>query len=549
MKNRYSLRDFGYYLNIFILALLYFLSGKVSLLLLNGHHIISTGVFASEGIALAFALYFGKNIWPGIFLGQLVLALNNDIALLPSIEISAINSMEAVIGVVLFQKYRLDKNLKSFRDVIGLAIIILFVLQIFSSVLSNMVLLFHTQIDSGSFVKSLFSWWFGNVMGQLLFTPFVLLLLLNQKNIKYMHYLLYGLFFALFLYAIEIVLATKSQLFLLSLTIPTVIYVVAKKGMVYGTLFSVIAAIVSAYSVHLGIGALCVGSDIDNAINYNLFVLTHIVIVFTANILFQQRTELEKRLQKKIEYELAKNREQQLLMMQQSRLAQMGEMIAMIAHQWRQPLNNLALANQLLISKYNKNRLDDKTMDYFKENSKKQIDLMSTTIDDFRNFFKSEKNRENFCINSVIENILDMTKAIYTTSGIKINFRAKELYHCYGYPNDLGQAILNIINNAKDALVESDDEDKNIDINVERLDDGKIAVSIADNAGGIPEDVIDKIFDPYFTTKDSKNGTGLGLYMTKMIIQEKLNAKIVVLNKNSGANFKIILKGEKSSVK
>jgi len=548
LKNRYNSKDFGYYLNIFVLALLYFLSGKASLLLLNSYHIVSIGIFASEGIALAFALYFGKSVWPGIFLGQFILALYSNIDLLSSMEISAINSLEAIIGVVLFQKYRLDKNLKSFRDVIGLAIIIVFVLQIFSSLLSNLVLLFNSQIDSDSFGNSLFSWWFGNVMGQLLFTPFVLLLLLNYKSIRYMHYLLCGLSFSLFLYVVEIELAIKSQLLLLSLTIPIVIYAVSKKGIVYGMLFSVIIAFVSAYAVYLGVGIFYAGSRIDNTVNYNLFVLAHVVTVFTVSILFQQRIELEKNLYKKIEQEVAKNKEQQLLMMQQSRLAQMGEMIAMIAHQWRQPLNNLALANQLLISKYKKNRLDDETMEYFKENSKKQIDLMSTTIDDFRNFFKSEKNRENFCINSVIDSILDMTKAIYTTSGIKIDFHAKEFYHCYGYPNDLGQAILNIINNAKDALVESNIEDRKINISIERLD-GKIVVSIADNAGGIPEEIIDKIFDPYFTTKDSKNGTGLGLYMTKMIIQEKLNANIVVGNENNGANFKIFLRGEEGNVK
>ena len=228
-------------------------------------------------------------------------------------------------------------------------------------------------------------------------------------------------------------------------------------------------------------------------------------------------------------------------MIQQSRLAQMGEMIAMIAHQWRQPLNNLSLANQLLISKYDKNRLDDKAINYFRKNSKKQIELMSVTIDVFRNFFKSEKIKQRFCVNDTIKAILEMTEAIFMTNGIKINFRAQGAFYTFGYPNELGHAILNIINNAKDALMQRDREDKNIDIAIQELGD-EVLICIEDNAGGIKGEIIGRIFDPYFSTKSSKNGTGLGLYMTKMIIEKKMDAKIIVANKKDGACFKIYLK-------
>jgi len=427
-------------------------------------------------------------------------------------------------------------------------LIIVFVLQVFSASLSNTILFLSSQIEKDMFFNSTFSWWFGNIMGQLLFTPFMLSLFVNYKKIDFSKYLIYGVSFGIYFYFLEIILALTSQLLLLTLSIPIIIFVISKKGISFGMFLSVIVAVITSYSVYLGLGAFSLESNIDNAINYNLFILAHISIVFTASILFGQRESLELELQKKIKKEIAKNKEQQLLMVQQNRLAQMGEMIAMIAHQWRQPLNNLALANQLLISKYKKNRLDDRAVDYFKVNSKKQIDLMSTTIDDFRNFFKSEKDRQSFCVNSVIESILEMTQAMYTTDKIKINFLTTESYFSYGYPNDLGQAILNIINNAKDALVESDIEEKSIDISIEKVDK-EIVISIVDNAGGIPQEIMEKIFDPYFTTKDSKNGTGLGLYMTKMIIQDKFNAKITVTNIDKGANFKIFLSEDKDSVK
>ncbi len=543
MKNISILNNkYNNFLIIFILALLYLFAGITSLLLLKDHNnIVNIGIFASEGISLAFALYFGKRVWPGIFLGQLILALINNIDLLSSFEIASINSIEAIIGVTLFNKYKLDMRLLRLKDIIGLSIIIIFILQVFSSFLSNIVLLLNEQIIQEEFITSTFSWWFGNIMGQLLFTPFILSILMNYKNIKILHYIFCGLVFGILLYFIEIVFVIKSHLLILSITIPFTIFVVSRKGITYGMLLSVIVAFISSYSVYLNVGAFYLESNIDNIINYNLFVLAHIIIVFTVNILFEQKKKFELNLRKTLKVEINKNKEQQLLMIQQSRLAQMGEMIAMIAHQWRQPLNNLSLANQLIVSKYNKKSLDDKSMNFFKENSKKQIELMSRTIDDFRNFFKSEKIMYKFCVNEIIENILNIVKTIYITNNIKINFDIEKKYYSFGYPNELGQAILNIINNAKDALIDSEKDDKYINITITK-EHKNIVISISDNAGGIPNDIIDKIFDPYFSTKNNKNGTGLGLYMTKMIIHEKLKAKLSVTNENDGANFKIYLK-------
>ena len=523
-----------------ITVLLYFAAGKVSLLLLHGHHIVNIGVFPSEGIALALALFFGKRIWPGIFFGQLLLALSNGITVIPSIEISLINSLEAILGVTLFHRYGFHIHLKHFRDIIGLAGLILFILQPFSAVFSNLALMFSDQIERSTFFYSTFSWWFGNVMGQLLFTPFVLLLLRNHAKIRFISFFLYGLLFILAIYGIEIILATQSLLLLLSLTIPAVIFVVARKEITYGMLFTVLLALVSAYSVYLGVGAFYLPNAIDNVINFNLFILAHIVTVFTASILFEQRRTLEQTLQSTIKHEIAKNNAQQLMMLQQSRLAQMGEMIAMIAHQWRQPLNNLSLVNQLLIIRYNKNKLDDEMMDYFKEHSKKYIQLMSTTIDDFRDFFRTEKESEVFSLNEVMERVLGITQAIYANSGIRISLHASHTLMLYGHSNDLGQAVLNIINNARDALIERKQAEKDIHIALTR-DDENTTIHITDNAGGISSEIIDKIFDPYFSTKENKNGTGLGLYMAKMIIHEKFGGIISVTNTDHGAYFTIIL--------
>jgi signal transduction histidine kinase len=290
------------------------------------------------------------------------------------------------------------------------------------------------------------------------------------------------------------------------------------------------------------IGAFSALSSVDNVINFNLFILAHIVTALVAGVLFEELREHKTILQKKVTEAIAENEKQQLMLLQQNRLAQMGEMIAMIAHQWRQPLNNLSLSNQLLVSKYNKGKLDASVVENFKKDSKKQINQMSTTIEDFMNFFKPQKEKKEFCINVLIHKVVDLNYIAYQKSDVFINCTSTEQVSTLGFKNELGQAILNILNNAKDALLESEQEVKTIDINVAKKD-AFVIISIEYNAGGIDETIMDKIFDPYFSTKQEKNGTGLGLYMTKMLIEQEDEAKIEVENTNKGARFEITLKG------
>ena len=523
-----------------IIAFLYFSTGKLSLDLLFGHNIVNLGVFAPEGLALAFALYYGKKVWFGIFIGQFLLAYVNSIDIFSVFEISAINATEALIGIALFRRFGLDKELKTFRDIAGLVLIIVFVLQVFSSLLSNLSLLLHGQLQYDQFLYSAFSWWFGNVMGQLLFTPFLLLLLVHAKQIKVKEYLLYGVAFGIFLYFLEIQVAITNPFLLLSLTIPVLVVVVSRKGKLYGTLLSVVAATVSSYSVYKGTGAFYFGTETDNIINYNFFVLAHVATVFAAGILFEERKRYEEKLHLTIEQEVRKNEKQQFVMLQQNRLAQMGEMIGMIAHQWRQPLNHLSVINETLYYKYMNHKLNDEYMENFRKKSNRTIQQMSTTIDDFRNFFRPEKRKTAFCVNDVICYVLDIASSLFSHNDIAVVFNKKERYHAYGFPNEFGQSVLNILYNAQDALNGKGINNKYIEILLFQQED-TIILSIYDNAGGIPEDLINKIFDPYFSTKDNKNGTGLGLYISKIIIEEHMDGKLLVSNKKDGVCFKIYL--------
>jgi len=526
-------------LTIFI-SIGYFLLGKVSFSILQEDTIVTIVIFASEGLALASAIFWGKRVWLGIFIGQFILASSCSLDFIPSFFISIINALEAVIGVVIFNRYNLHKNLLTLRDVLGLVMIIIFILQPFSSILGNYVLYISNELENISYLSSLFSWWFGNIMGQLLFTPFILLILIHYKKINIYEYLLYILLFTIFIYILELKIILENLSLLLTFTIPAVILIISRRGLLYGVALPVVIAMVSTYSVYIGVGAFAIHSMVDNIININFFILVHISLALISGVLFEENKTREKYLKDTIKQEVAKNREQQLLMLQQSRLAQMGEMISMIAHQWRQPLNNLSLISQTIILKYKRGKINDNIMDYFEQSSQKQIKYMSDTIDEFRNFFKPEVDKKIFNLHDSINNSISIVSPILTKNSIKL--QVSECDGCFvdGYPNKLGQSIINIINNAKDALIENKIENALINIYY-KIEEKHIKLYIKDNAGGIPNDIIERIFDPYFSTKNEKNGTGVGLYMTKIIIEEHMRGSIKASSIDGITTFEIVL--------
>ena len=528
---------------IILLAFLYYFSAEFRTQLIMYTGIVSNVVFPSEGIALAFAIHFGKRVWPGIFLGQFLIAYTNGLDITTSLSISTVNSLEAIIAVEFFKYLKLDEKLSSFRDIIALSLLIILILQPFSAIFSNTFLLFFGHITPEEFSNSTFSWWFGNVMGQFLFTPLLLTLFNYYKTIKIKDFLIFTILFTLYILTLIYIFHTTSSLLLLSLTLPFLIYIVYIRNTLYSLFLIVLMTYIFSFFMTIEIGPFSYHDNSVNIIDYNLYFLTLILTTITAKIIFENQKNQEERLQIMINAAVEENKEQQLFMLQQNRLAQMGEMIAMIAHQWRQPLNNLSLLNQLIISKYKKNKLDNKTMEYFQKNAHLHISLMSETIDDFKNFFKPQENPKKFNLNELILTVLNIIKPVLEKESVNIIFLTKEQYICSGYKNSLGHAIVNIVNNAKDALIEKNINNKKITIQLYEKEDNLI-ISIEDNAGGIPKDIINKIFDPYFSTKTEKNGTGLGLYMTNMIISEHMHSKIEVKNSDYGAIFNIILKGD-----
>jgi signal transduction histidine kinase len=240
-----------------------------------------------------------------------------------------------------------------------------------------------------------------------------------------------------------------------------------------------------------------------------------------------------------IQEEVEKNREKERMLQQNSKLSAMGEMLGAIAHQWRQPLNTLNGNIELLTYDYEDGEVDEKYIQEFREKQIKLIQFMSHTIDDFRNFFRVDKEKIEFSIKDSIEDILSITKAQLIDNNIKLEIDIEDL-KVYGFPREFSQTILNLITNAKDILVEKDIEQPIIKIKG-YTQDNKVFISIEDNGGGISENIKDRIFEPYYTTKEEGKGTGMGLYISKMIIKDNMQGEIYVQNSEFGAKFIIEL--------
>ena len=243
-------------------------------------------------------------------------------------------------------------------------------------------------------------------------------------------------------------------------------------------------------------------------------------------------------LEQKIEEELEKNKNQQSIIFQQSKLAEMGMMLNMIAHQWRQPLNNISLIVNTIILKQKKEQLHIENLNKFKNDFQKQITYLSNTIDDFKDFFKPKKEKELFILRDSILTTYSLVKPIFDKNQIQLNFNIDPQISYFGYKNEFSQVILNIINNSKDALIEKDIENKLIDIFVTN-NQKEIILTIQDNAKGVSNSDLEKLFELYYSTKNSVNGTGLGLYISKIIINEHFNGKVIAYNKNNGLEITV----------
>ena len=235
--------------------------------------------------------------------------------------------------------------------------------------------------------------------------------------------------------------------------------------------------------------------------------------------------QLNKNLEIRVKKEVENNRKKDRIMFQQAKLASLGEMLQNIAHQWRQPLGSLSLIIQSFQTKNMVGKLTDEFIDQKVNDGLKIAENMSATIDDFRNFFNPDKTKKYFTIKECIEHSLELSKYLLEKKGIDVYLVSDKEMLVYSYFNELSHVFLNIIKNSEDALSKSNIMDKKIFIILKKSKEFAI-ISFIDNGGGIPEEIKNKIFEPYFTTKHKTSGTGVGLYMSKQIIEKHIHGVI-----------------------
>jgi len=248
-----------------------------------------------------------------------------------------------------------------------------------------------------------------------------------------------------------------------------------------------------------------------------------------------QLESLNLTLEERIEEAVKELRQKDQALIQQNRLAAMGEMINNIAHQWRQPLNLISLIVQGLNECKN---LSQEELDHDVERIMGIIMHMSQTIDDFRYFFRQDKEKTSFSVNHAVAKAVEFISPSMIDKGISITISEQPDVDIFGYSNEYAQVLLNILSNAKDVLVEKNVAEPRIDIGISRADEHSV-VTIADNGGGIKTDVLPRIFDPYFTTKEKTQGTGIGLYMSKIIIEQNMGGSLTAENVEGGVAFHI----------
>jgi len=270
-----------------------------------------------------------------------------------------------------------------------------------------------------------------------------------------------------------------------------------------------------------------------------LYVLLTSLLLYQLIHRDQQKLDaLNHSLEQRVADSVTELRQKDELLLQQSRHAAMGEMLNNIAHQWRQPLNNIAIYVQNIQLLRAAGALNDQELQDDVRSVMEIIQYMSKTIDDFRTFFHNEKQKQPFIVKEVVEKALRFVSARMEHHEIATQLVVRHESTLLGYQAEYIQVLLNIINNAVDALNQGQRNDRRITITLDQQDNRSL-VTIRDNGGGIPQEALPHIFEPYFTTKGPSEGTGIGLYMSKVIIEKHMGGTLTARNVDDGAEFNV----------
>ena len=281
-------------------------------------------------------------------------------------------------------------------------------------------------------------------------------------------------------------------------------------------------------------------NKIDYGLIYKIGLILIIIFIFVAYRYYASAI-VNRELKRRVEEELEKSKGKDKMIFHQSKLVAMGEMIENIAHQWRQPLSQVNSCVLVIDDKLDEKGISDTVIEQKLMEIESLTKYMSNTIEDFKNFFDQSKLKSKFIIEDIIDKSLEVLSGRISQHSIKISRGLATAHTCEGYPNELQQAFISIINNAIDVIVAKEIQNGNITIDVNLVGHMNTIV-ISDNGGGISQELMDKIFEPYHTSKHKSQGTGLGLYIAKIIIEDSLEGELSVKNNFNGASFTIKLR-------
>lgn len=261
-------------------------------------------------------------------------------------------------------------------------------------------------------------------------------------------------------------------------------------------------------------------------------VLAIVLIIFLIGFsrpFIKKQTALEK-----------ENREKDLMLMYQSRHAKIGEMFANITHQWKQPLNTINLIMANLLDSYRYNDLDEKRLEKSVQKVENVVNKMSETITDFSGFLKPTKEKTLFDVSDCIKSAVSLMEESINHHKLTVSVISEDHNEVYGYSNEMTHVIFNVLNNARDAIVQYEPEDRTIYVTMMQEDE-RIEIQVKNKGTTIPPDILEHIFDPYFTTKEQSGGTGLGLFISRQIVEDRMNGELFVENQQDGVVCRIII--------
>ena len=485
-----------------VMALIYFGAGQLVFSTADAalsSRIVSIVIFLSEGFALAGVLIFGRWLALGIFAGQLALAMSAGLSFGAATGVAAVNSAEALIAVALFDRFALDRSLATVRDVAGLLLLIALVLQPFSAVFGNLVLLSHGVLSLAALPSSLFAWWFGNVLGQFLVAPLLLLLWANHRQVRLSRLLAVIGFFVLLNLVILFVYPVERLAVMLSITLPPVMLLAAYGNIVYSVVATTIIALAASFATHRGVGAFATGDVVSDFIDLNFYILVHVILVLLLGVLFSERRAAEKQLQEK-------NRSLEEMV----RLREQVELMS--RHDLKNALNVIVNAPDMVLqTEPGLSDFSREVLQGCKASGYRMLEMVNRSLD----IYKIETGgyvlvEEKVDLIAVLERVANEL-ALTGEGGVVISSRQREGVYVRGETLLCYSLFSNLIKNALEASVSGEP----VEVSVRSSDDGREQIVTIANRGCVPHHIRGRFFDKFVTT-GKRGGTGLGTYAARL---------------------------------